>query len=126
MQTTTQIAVYGTLKRGFSNAHWLEGAEFVGGDRLHDITLYDLGPYPAAVEEPSEGIDVEVYRVSSRLLKAVDRLEDADEERPADGLYRRCRLQTRHGPAWVYLYNGPVADLPALRRGAWRPRDRQN
>src|SRR5690606_38662821 len=38
------VVVYGTLKRGMCNHHLLSGADFLGEDCLHGITLYDLGP----------------------------------------------------------------------------------
>ncbi|MCG6659345.1 gamma-glutamylcyclotransferase [Halomonas campisalis] len=64
---TPLVAVYGTLKRGLRNHHWLEGADFLGSDRLTGATLYDLGPYPGAKSEPSDGVEVEVFRVGPRL-----------------------------------------------------------
>ncbi len=64
---TPLVAVYGTLKHGLRNHHWLEGAEFLGSDRLHRITLYDLGPFPGAKLVPSSGVEVEVFRVALSL-----------------------------------------------------------
>ena len=119
---TPLVAVYGTLKRGLRNHHWLEGAEFLGCDRLTSATLYDLGPYPGAKPEPSRGIEVEVFRVDARQLADLDRLEDYRVRTPAAGLYDRAIYATAFGPAWLYLYNRPVAGHPAIRQGGWRPR----
>lgn len=47
IQRCPRVAVYGTLKHGHRNHHWLNGADMLGQDRLTGITLYDLGPYPA-------------------------------------------------------------------------------
>nr|WP_205598517.1 gamma-glutamylcyclotransferase family protein [Halomonas sp. NO4] len=121
---TRLVAVYGTLKHGLRNHHWLAGAEPLGKDHLTAITLYDLGPCPGAKREPSSGIDVEVYRVNLRQMAALDRLEGYHPPAPAQGDYDRIVLTTRYGPAWVYLYNHTVADCPVIRQGGW-PAHRQ-
>lgn len=113
------VAVYGTLKRGLGNFHLLAQADFVGTDVLHEITLYDTGPYPGARLESSDGIEVEIFAVDPVQMAALDVLEDYNAEAPDLGLYDRQRLQTRYGPAWIYLYNFPVADFPAIRCGSW-------
>lgn len=56
---TPLVAVYGTLKRGLRNHHWLDDADFLGSDRLADVTLYDLGPFPGAKLEPSRGVEID-------------------------------------------------------------------
>lgn len=119
---TPLVAVYGTLKRGLRNHHWLKGAHFLGADRLTSATLYDLGPYPAAKPEASRGIEVEVFEVSARLLAGLDRLEDYRVRTPKHGDYERVIQATAFGPAWLYLYNREVAGCPVIREGAWRPR----
>lgn len=122
VRRTPLVAVYGTLKRGLRNHHWLEDADFLGEDRLTSATLYDLGPYPAAKPEPSLGIEVEVFQVDARLLAGLDRLEDYRVRTPREGDYDRLIHATRFGPAWLYLYNRRVAGFPVIREGAWLPR----
>ncbi len=56
IQRCPRVAVYGTLKHGHRNHHWLNGADMLGQDRLTGITLYDLGPYPGAKLTPSTGV----------------------------------------------------------------------
>jgi len=113
------VAVYGTLKRGCSNYSLLEHAEFIGVDKLSAITLYDLGPYPGAREEPSQGIDVEVFAVSVDQLELLDQLEGYFEPAPKTGLYDRKQLLTHYGLAWVYLYNPPVDGYRKISSGSW-------
>lgn len=120
---TPLVAAYGTLKRGLRNHHWLDGAGFLGSDRLHHITLYDLGPFPGAKLEPSHGVEVEVFRVSARLLANLDRLEDYQLHNPAAGLYDRAVHPTTYGLAWLYLYNPKIYGHTAIREGGWQPRD---
>ncbi|MCH8497692.1 MAG: gamma-glutamylcyclotransferase [Marinobacter sp.] len=114
------VAVYGSLKRKQCNHHWLQGACYLGQDWLRSITLYDLGPYPAARLEPSRGILVEVYGVSAHQLARLDRLEDYRAHAPALGEYDRVQVSTRFGIAWLYCYNRPVRGHPRLRHGSWR------
>ena len=116
----TLLAVYGTLKRGFSNHHVMGGARYLGLDRLVQILLYDLGPFPGALLAPSEGIEVEVFRVNASQLARVDDLEEYCAEDPGTGLYTRVQLPTRYGPAWVYLYQGALTSAVCQTAGAWQ------
>ncbi|WP_052383856.1 gamma-glutamylcyclotransferase family protein [Litchfieldella xinjiangensis] len=119
IQRTPLVAVYGTLKRGLSNHHVLDGAEFVGPDVITSATLYDLGPYPGAKPERSRGIEVEVFKVNARLMTALDLLEDYRVRAPAQGMYDRAIHRTAFGPAWLYLYNPDVRGRRAIRAGGW-------
>ena len=49
----------------------------------------------------------------------MDRLEDVDHARPERGLYDRWRYPTRHGEAWVYLYQGRTLGAKLIQRGRW-------
>ncbi|MDH4573722.1 gamma-glutamylcyclotransferase family protein [Salinicola acroporae] len=119
VRRTALVAVYGTLKRGLRNHHWLDGAEFVGEDVITTATLYDIGPYPGAKAEPSRGVEIEVFRVDAVGLKRLDRLEDYRVRRPQSGDYDRAVHATAFGPAWLYLYNRDVAGCPVIRQGGW-------
>lgn len=115
------IAVYGTLKRGMANHQLLFDSVFIGDDHLTNFVLYDLDEFPAARIEPSDGIHVEVYEVSQKVLSLLDKLEEVDHEMPERGLYRRAQCATGFGVAWIYLYNGTVQGFPRLTAGSWRP-----
>ena len=115
------VAVYGTLKRGGSNFHLLEQAEFIGADQINSIALYDLGPYPGACEERSGGIGIEVFSVSPEQLALLDDLEEYMADAPTLGLYNRKLFTTRFGAAWVYLYNQSVTSCPRIDAGSWSP-----
>lgn len=121
MSESVLLAVYGTLKAGCSNHALIVQAPLVGYDKLCQICLYDIGPYPGARLEASSGIEVEVYDVTPTLLARLDLLEEYDPADPAHSLYTRELVATRFGPAWVYLYQGDVYDKPSLRCGAWLP-----
>ncbi|MDL0430447.1 gamma-glutamylcyclotransferase family protein [Marinobacter sp. TBZ242] len=113
------VAVYGTLKSGYSNHQLLDKACYIGSDRLTGVTLYNLGPYPGALPKPSDGVWVEVYAVDDQLLAMLDRLEDYDPRAEKTSLYLRKKVQTRHGQAWVYLYNRPVRSGQRIHSGNW-------
>ena len=57
MTGTVLVAVYGTLKKGLGNHGLMAQAQFLGCDKLAQICLYDIGPYPGARLEASGGID---------------------------------------------------------------------
>ncbi|MEQ6886959.1 gamma-glutamylcyclotransferase family protein [Salicola sp. Rm-C-2C1-2] len=117
--TGFRIAVYGTLKRGYGNHRLLMRARFLGTDHLNSIVLHDLGPCPGAVDQPSQGIVVEVYEVDERTFERVDALEGYNARAPERGEYTRQLRDTRFGAAWVYFYNGSVRGFRRITRGAW-------
>ncbi len=106
--------VYGTLKRGHGNHHWLAGASFEGEAELPDVVLHDLGPFPMAVA--GEGTVIgEVYRVDAAGLARLDRLEGYPR------LYDRRPLPLADGrSAWVYLGRPhQVRHVSAVAGGCW-------
>lgn len=123
---TPRVAVYGTLKQGFNNAHWLNGAKWLGSDVTRALTLYDIGPYPGAKWQPSKGVIIEVYEMDMDHLAQLDRLEDYRVDAPVAGEYDRQQITTRFGLAWVYLYNPSVVGKPAIYEGGWRLQDINN
>lgn len=116
-----RVAVYGTLKKGLSNHHYLSQARFLGNDRVYNLVLYDLGPYPGAKLATSQGVDIEVYEVDNFTLAQLDQLEGVSRQNTTQGLYYRTQLRTCQGSAWVYIYNPQVNGRKAIRRGGWQP-----
>ncbi|MBW4529309.1 MAG: gamma-glutamylcyclotransferase [Aphanothece saxicola GSE-SYN-MK-01-06B] len=109
------VFVYGTLKRGHGNHHWLGEAPFQGEAVLPDVVLHDLGPFPMAV--PGEGlVQGEVYAVDATGLARLDRLEGYPR------LYDRRPLPLADGRrAWVYLGRPhQVRHVSAIADGCWR------
>lgn len=109
----TLVFVYGSLKRGLSNAGWLKGQEFVGeADTRPGYRMYDWGGFPGMVEVSEGGLAIqgEVWRVDDRCMAGLDRLEDVDR-----GLYRRARVQLANAFANTevvsYLYMKSVEGL---------------
>ena len=96
--TRHRVAVYGSLKRGFYNHHFLHKAVFEGqGQTAPVYTMVDLGDYPGVVAGGRTAIQVEVYRVSPWLLARLDRLEDVPR------VYWRTSI-TLPGRGQVFFY----------------------
>ena len=98
------VFVYGTLKRGLSNHHYLENNAFVGeAHSCEAFALYQGGdPWPLLVKQPHYPIDGEVYAVNAEDLRRLDELEEC----PA--LYIRERIAVilsdhRVLYAWTYF-----------------------
>jgi gamma-glutamylcyclotransferase (GGCT)/AIG2-like uncharacterized protein YtfP len=93
------IAVYGTLRRGLENHHFLNkgSVRFLGLDRISGYDLY-AGQYPYLV--PGSGVaTVELYEIDTLTLHALDELEGHPD------LYTRVSIKTDAGiNADIYLY----------------------
>ncbi len=87
MSNETLVFVYGSLKRGGSNQHYLAGQKFIGMARtMPGFRLFDLGTYPGMVPfaDDRDGVSGEVWSVEVDCLEHLDLLEGIVE-----GLYRR-------------------------------------
>jgi len=85
-----QVFVYGTLKRGGSNHHFLEGQRFVTEAQTKPLfALYDLGGYPGLVRtlEAPESVMGELWEVDELALSRLDVLEGLEA-----GEYRRVPI----------------------------------
>jgi len=122
---THLVFVYGTLKRGQANHHWLVGAEALGRTRLQGLAMHNVGPYPMAVPVPAPATDAgndpppllhgELYRVDAAGLARLDLLEDVPNE------YQRLRRPLVNGQeVWVYAGEPEqAAHLPPVPFGDW-------
>ena len=129
----SRVFVYGSLKRGQPNHHWLAGAPWLGEARLDSVQLFDLGPFPMAVGIAVElGVELgvaltrstpngqhplhgELYRVDGATLDRLDRLEGAPR------LFERHWLPLSDGAnAWVYLGRAAqVRHASRIHSGHW-------
>jgi gamma-glutamylcyclotransferase (GGCT)/AIG2-like uncharacterized protein YtfP len=119
-QESSTVFVYGSLKRGQPNHHWLAGAPWLGEGRLDGVQLFDLGPFPMAVALPpsQQACDLlrgELYQVDGVTLTQLDRLEGAPR------LFQRHWLGLNDGrSAWVYLGRArQVRHAPPIPSGLW-------
>lgn len=110
-----RLFVYGTLKRGGSNAARLRGARFVGETRTAiGYELVDLGAWPGLRVGGFGGVDGELWDVPRGELPALDAFEGAPS------LFRRGRVRLADGSEAEAYFIGPAAGSgPVIRRGRW-------
>jgi gamma-glutamylaminecyclotransferase len=75
---TNVIAVYGTLKKGYSNYyHYLTGSKYVGGGKTKNKYPLIKDGLPYVVNKPGIGhnIEVDVFKVSDQTFENIDSLE---------------------------------------------------
>lgn len=102
-----RLFVYGSLKRGFSNAHLMHGARFVRACSTttgYRLVRYQSG-YPALVHSPLSGARVhgELYEVGADLLAQLDEFEGCPD------LYQRELVLLQIDAAHVDI---PHVDVP--------------
>lgn len=117
------LAVYGSLREAARapDAPRPTGVTTVGSCIVVG-RLYDLGPYPALVEDPAGRVVGDLLLVSGPAALAVlDAYEDCDPGDPLRSLYVRRRVRLHHPrvDAWVYVYNRPLDGVPAVEDGDW-------
>lgn len=111
-QTRMLLFVYGTLMREEPGHHHLGGARFVGEwvtPARFRMVVVDWYPAICAGEERVEG---EVFEVSPAQMVTIDAYE-GDE-------YVRETLQTKWGPAAVYVAPSLAEGLEVVPDGRWR------
>ena len=121
------VFVYGTLMRGLSRHHYMNGGRFEG-EAAADGRLISLGEYPAFVDG-SGTVRGELYTFDD-LPAALDVLDEVEEFEPADpdaSEYVRDARIVRHVDgtqllAWLYVYNRSREDTPFIESGDWRTR----
>lgn len=72
------VAVYGTLKKGYSNYwHYLSGSNFVGSGTTTDKYPLVVSGLPYLIEKKGLGhnVNVDVFKVTDSKLKSLDQLE---------------------------------------------------
>ena len=114
-----EIAVYGTLRRGFPNHEraGMDELQFLGECRFSG-TLYDLGPFPGVKLTDEGRVAGERYRCTDEALARLDRFEGATAPEP---MFERVRVVLLEPPceAWVYEYAGSVSAHLQVDSGDW-------
>jgi gamma-glutamylcyclotransferase (GGCT)/AIG2-like uncharacterized protein YtfP len=79
----TNVFVYGTLKRGGGNHHYLAGQKFLGEACTGPgFTLFSLGDYPGMVRsaDPTRQVAGEIWSVTEPCRAQLDELEGVAEQ----------------------------------------------
>jgi len=112
-----QIAVYGTLRRGFDNyGYLLYDQEFLGQEVLElPFKMISLGGYPGLIAtKDNHPITVEVFNIDDEAARSVDHLEGFP------GFYTRKIVDTGFGPSWIYyLEDKQYQNLVEITSGDW-------
>lgn len=117
------VFVYGTLRRGASNACRMAGAEFMGravvaGD------LYRIDWYPGLVTGGCGRVVGEIYRVDEGALRELDRYEGIPEGESEGQEYRKVRVEAVLDGAGsrevlVYEWKGMTDAASRIPDGDW-------
>lgn len=109
-----RLFVYGTLKKGFHNAFYLQDARFLGEFTTGAMyTMYNFGNYPAVRETGETAIRGEVYEINQTQLASTDRLEWYPD------FYQRVVIETRFGDAWMYVVSERLCVDKVATSGNW-------
>ena len=71
-----KMFVYGTLKKGFRNHHYLQNADYLCNATLHNYELFSLVRYPGIAAKDGAMTEGEVYEVDEAIKACVDELEE--------------------------------------------------
>ncbi|WP_193214394.1 gamma-glutamylcyclotransferase family protein [Luteolibacter marinus] len=118
------VFVYGTLRRGGSNAFRMEGAEFVGEGFVRGY-LYAISWYPGLVLDEGAGkVRGDVFKVGPKLLRELDEFEGLSAGELQGGEYRRLKSEVLLGPgescsAWVFEWVAAVEPMKVIPSGDW-------
>ncbi len=106
-----KLFVYGTLKRGYGNHHYLTGSRFIGRAVTRERFALYADSVPFLVKYPPVSrVKGELYEVDPATLRSVDALEGHPH------VYRREKITViledgREVEAWVYFYPRPRGRL---------------
>lgn len=121
------VFVYGTLRRGGSNAFRMKGAKFVGRGYVAG-KLYTISWYPGLVLERTGGIVTgEVFRVDPEQMRALDEFEGLAAGEIEGSEYRRVKVECVIESAglndtamvWAYEWKGAVEEERRIPSGDW-------
>jgi gamma-glutamylcyclotransferase (GGCT)/AIG2-like uncharacterized protein YtfP len=111
-----RVFVYGTLKQGQRNWHYLRDAEFVDRHVTHSrYAMFEFDDYPAVCQDGSHSIHGEIYWVSQQQFYQLDELEQYPD------FYQRIEIPTAHGNAWMYIVSRELCHGRKALDGHWPP-----
>lgn len=122
-----RVFVYGTLKQGFSNGHFLEDCLFLGNASIKG-QLLDIGHFPGLVgsDDWKSRVWGEVYLVTHDILAQLDRLEGEGSLYLRKSVIVRMETNCKGKPylgqkaklVWAYFW-GSHTDYAVIESGNW-------
>lgn len=108
----TKVFVYGTLRKGQMLSNNLLKSNYLG-DATVVGTLFNLGWFPAYVEEGITGVVGEVYEIDHETLERLDVIEGYPD------LYKRKKVDTPYGEAFIYYQERRPSHSEVIESGDW-------
>ncbi len=104
------VAVYGTLKKGFSNHVLLKDANFKGELILGGFDMYSCGGFPTICKGHGK-ILCEIWKVTKHEISKLDSLEGHPS------WYERIQVPTIFGWVWIYtMTHKQCSGLPLVEK----------
>ena len=128
-QNETLVAVYGSLRRDFSNHRLIQfgGGEDLGNGTADGWRMYSWGGFPAICPDEGSSVVVEVYRVDAKTLRNLDGLEGYSPTSTRNEFYDRKTTTVRldNGEtveALIYCMTEERAsrEAPLVKSGDWK------
>jgi len=121
------LFVYGTLRPfvDIPMTRWLRSVAIPVGPARTRGRLFDLGPYPGLrpARRRDEWVTGDLYRVSAKVLRVLDRYEAGSGSRAARFLRERCEVSVarfRSRSVWVYAYRRVTSPRARIPSGDYR------
>jgi gamma-glutamylcyclotransferase (GGCT)/AIG2-like uncharacterized protein YtfP len=121
----TLVALYGTLTRK-GKSHWeIENinVEYIGDYITKPIykMLNISNLYPAVLENGSDSIKVEIYKIKSLIFEnIINEIMGYDPFLEESGLFLKKSIKTPFGNAYIYYYNRKQrVDDSIIESGDW-------
>lgn len=108
-----RLFVYGTLKHGFRNHHFLKDATQLEDYSLEGADLLHLGGFPGLVWG-TRTVHGEMYEITEDMLPALDRLEGVPYLYVREWVYEH-----RDFDFLIYLFNQATGKEKIIESGRW-------
>ncbi|MGH0432329.1 gamma-glutamylcyclotransferase family protein [Bacillus hominis] len=110
------VFVYGTLRKGQTNAHYMQGATCIAEEAWVYGKLFDTNEgYPAMICLSEEKVYGEVYEVDDEVLQKLDGLEEYTGNAETD-LYDRITQTAYFADKEIHVYVYVAQDKEILKK----------
>jgi gamma-glutamylcyclotransferase (GGCT)/AIG2-like uncharacterized protein YtfP len=115
------LAVYGTLKKGFPNHHFIGNSQYLGEHITPpNYTMYSLGGFPAVCLYGYTPIHTEVYKVTSLYnIENIFMLEGYTPKGKRN-MYELCEIDTPYGKANMFYMKDCNKSYKQIKSGIWK------
>lgn len=110
------VFVYGSLKKGYYNHHYLSGSKYLGEAILNDYGLIDLGRYPGIIAQKGCDVEGELYEINAETKAKIDELEEEGSLYACVSLDVRMNHQMVKANVYLYLLEDGI---PIFQQTKW-------